>query len=197
MFKLLIADVSPSVLSAIHAALPEEECEIFAFSDGAEVIQAMDTIKPDAVLLNLYLEGKDGYDVCHFINAQDRFEKIPIFLLRGAFEIVDEQRLSGLKYRDMIDEPFDSGHLALLIKEAVAGGEEPPALPEEPVFEADSPSLADPGRDIKSWIVEILERSEDRIRREVKILVADEVKKILGEKGSFPSRNGEESERED
>ena len=191
MFKLIVADCAPSIFNAIQAALPEAEFEIFPFSDGTEVIKSLDRIKPDALLLNLFLKAKDGYDVCHFINSHDRFQKIPLFLLKGAFEPVDEERLSGLKYWEMIEEPFDSKILALKIREAVEGGDEPPILPEEPVLEGNPLTSSGSGRDVRDWVVEILGRNENRIRQEVRSLVLDDVKKLLKEKGFSNAKHGE------
>jgi DNA-binding response OmpR family regulator len=191
MFKLIVADCAPSISSAIQAALPEAEFEIFPFSDGTEVIKSLDRIKPDVLLLNLFLKTRDGYDVCHFINSHDHFHKIPLFLLKGAFEPVDEERLSGLKYWEMIEEPFDSKILALKIREAVEGGDEPQILPEEPVFGGNPLPSSGSGRDVKDWLVEILGRNEDRIRQEVRSLVLDDVKELLKERGFAPAKPGE------
>lgn len=191
MFKLIAADCSPSILSAIQAALPEAEFEIFSFSDGTEVIKALDRIKPDILLLNLFLKARDGYEVCHFINSHDHFQKIPLFLLKGAFEPVDEERLSGLKYWGMIEEPFDSKILALKIREAVEGGDEPQILPEEPVLGGDPLPSSGSGRDVRDWVVETLGRNEDRIRQDVRNLVLDDVKKLLKERGFAPAEHGE------
>lgn len=197
MYKLFVADCAPSVFEALRSALPETEFEIVSFSDGTEVIKALELEKPDAVLLNLFLEAKDGYDICFFINSRERFSKIPLFLLKGAFEPVDEKRLSDLNYREMIEEPFDSQHLAQKIRTAVEGGDEPLVLPEEPVPEGETNLSKTSDRELRDWINQKLERSEVRIRESVRQQIFKDVKKYIGAKGFFPSEDEGKREEKD
>jgi len=190
MYNLIVADCSPSIFNALRSVLSESDYEIFPFSDGTEVIQSLEAIKPDAILLNLFLKAKDGYDVCHFINNHERFHKIPIIFLRGAFEPVDEKKLAGLKYRELVEEPFDSQKLALKIKEAIEGADVPLILPEEPVLEEKSSLSSDSNRNAREWVLETLALHEEKIKRELYISILDEVKKLLGARGSDPFESG-------
>ena len=133
MAKIIVADCTPSVYAVVQAAFPGTEFQIFTFSDGRRMIAEMEAIQPDVILLNLFLESKDGYDVCRFLNNQERFKNIPLFLLRGAFERVDEERLGGLEYRELLVEPFDSSSLLRKVRETLRGDFDPQTLPEEPV----------------------------------------------------------------
>jgi len=197
MYKLIVADCSPSVFEAVQASLPEAEFEIHFFSDGTEVIKALDEIRPDAVLLNLSLKAKDGYDVCHFINSQERFFKIPLFFLKGAFEPVDEEKLSGLNFRELIEEPFDSQSLSGKIREVLEGGDEPPILPEEPVL--DEQGRFSPGldRDLRDRMTAELAAFETRIEERLKKMVREDVKKVLEERGPIPLCEKDGSGQED
>jgi DNA-binding response OmpR family regulator len=159
MIKVIVADCTPSVYTVIAAAFPRKEFEIFSFSDGAEMIAEAEAIQPDVILLSLSLNSRDGYDVCSFLNTQESFKTIPLFLLVGAFERVDRERITGLKYRELIEEPFDSTELLRKVRETLRGERDPQTLPEEPIPVEELPMGTE-------W--------EDRI----KILIAEHLKSL-------------------
>ncbi|MGD2294611.1 MAG: response regulator [Candidatus Aminicenantes bacterium] len=177
MYKIIVADCSPSVLSAVRMAFSPTEFEIQAFSDGAEVIKALEKTKPDAILLNLYLDSKDGYEACFILNTQERFKNIPLFLLKGAFDPVDEERISGLEYRELIEEPFDSQLLAQKVRGVLRRDSDPLSLPEEPVLAESQAGTLRLDERIKALVSEEFFKAEERIAERLKSRVLDEVRK--------------------
>lgn len=139
-FRVIVADCSPSILKAIKMVLPEAEFEIYSFSDGIELEKGLSQIDPDAFIINLSLQKKDGYEISHFLKSQEKYRKIPLILLQGAFDIIDKDKIADLEYEDIIQEPFDSEKLAGKIREILGARDYPQTLPEEPVLD-DSPSL--------------------------------------------------------
>ncbi len=154
MIKVILADCTPSVVTAVRAAFPETEFEISTFSDGQKMLTELETFQPDVILLNLFLYSKDGYDVCRFLNNQERFKTVPLFLLQGAFESVDEERIDGLEYRELIEEPFDSISLVRKVRDAAGNDFDPQTLPEEPVPAEDRSGGVELEDKIKSLIAE-------------------------------------------
>ncbi len=177
MIKMILADCTPSVFTAVQAAFPETEFEIITFSDGHEMIKELETIQPDVILLNLFLDSKDGYDVCRFLNHQERFKTVPLFLLQGAFERVDEERMGGLEYRELIEEPFDSMSLVRKVRDAVGSDFDPQTLPEEAVSAEDRSSGSELNEKIKNLIAEHIRESEDRIVDRLKACVLEDMNK--------------------
>ncbi len=154
MIKVILADCTPSVVTAVRAAFPETEFEISTFSDGQKMLTELETFQPDVILLNLFLYSKDGYDVCRFLNNQERFKTVPLFLLQGAFESVDEGRIDGLEYRELIEEPFDSISLVRKVRDAAGNDFDPQTLPEEAVPAEDRSGGVELEDKIKSLIAE-------------------------------------------
>ncbi len=168
MIRLIVADCTPSVLTVIQVAFPDTEFEIFTFSDGRKMIAELEDIQPDVILLNLFLDSKDGYDVCRYINNQERFKAIPLFLLKGAFDRIDEQRIGGLEYRKLIEEPFDSMALLRKIRKTLGGDHDPLTLPEEPVLSKDFSISAELEDKIENLIAKRVRESEERIVNRLK-----------------------------
>ncbi len=131
-YKLIIAHDSPSIQKVIQMAFPASEFEITVFEDGTETMKALSQLKPDAVLLNLSLPQKDGYEVGRFLKSREEFKQTSLFLFKGAFELLDAEKMTGLEYDKIIEEPFDSEKLTRIVRDTIEGKKNPQTLPEEP-----------------------------------------------------------------
>jgi len=128
-YKVILADSSPTVQKVIQMAFPEPEFEVHAFDDGLEAIESLARVRPDAVLLSLTLPSRDGYEVGRYLRSREEFRKVGLILLKNAFEPVDEERLRGIDYDQIVEKPFDSEGLAVLIREIVDHRKTPHSSP--------------------------------------------------------------------
>lgn len=156
--KLVVAHNSPSVHKAIRLAFPEPEYEIFSFNDGIEVMKELNEINPDAILLSLSLHEEEDYEIGRYLKSQEKFKQIPLVLLYGAFEVLNEERVENLVYDELIQEPFDSERLVRRVFDLIEKRRGPQTLPEEPSFD----DLPPPSSQI-----DIDARVKDLVRREI------------------------------
>jgi len=172
-YKLIIADTSPSVIKVVKIAFHEPEFEVYPFSNGAEVINNIAKIKPDAVVLNLSLKQIDGYEVCQTLKNQSQVIDVPLILLNRAFEVPDKKKLAALEYDEIIHEPFDSENLACTVRKLIEAKKDPKTLPEEPLPEENSAfefkvELDDNVKNlIKKEIFQVERELEKRIKSQV------------------------------
>jgi len=131
-YRVLIADSSPSVLKALHLAFQDSRYSLYTTGDGDEVMGLLRQVKPDAIVLGLRLPRTDGYELTRQLRRMQEFERIPLILLAGAFEELDEDRLAELDYDEIVNKPFDSEELAHRIRTLISGTRDPESLPEEP-----------------------------------------------------------------
>ena len=117
--KILIAEDSPSALKLIQMSFPATEFEIYAFRDGQEAWDSLSQLSPDAILLNLSLPGKDGYELGERIKNQEGLGKVPLFLIKEAFEPLDKERLEALAFEAIVQKPFDSDALVQRIRTVI------------------------------------------------------------------------------
>ncbi len=134
-YKILVADDSPSTLKLLQVSFPASEFEIIDFSDGQEVLDSLDQINPDAILLNLSIPSRNGYELGEYIKNQERFRKVPLFLIKEAFEPLDKERLNAFEFDELIQKPFDSDALVQRVRALIGERKIPLTLPEEPVWE--------------------------------------------------------------
>lgn len=137
--RIIVADSSPSVQKIFEMLFPAPDYNLKTCSNSEELLVALNDGRPDALILCLSLPHEDVYELVAQIMAKPEFQNLPIFLLKNAFEPVDEIRLASLSYTALIAKPFDSEKVANLIRQAIGVMEEPSSLPEELEME-ESPS---------------------------------------------------------
>jgi DNA-binding response OmpR family regulator len=186
-YKIIIADESPSIQKIIQMSFPAPEFEIFAFNDGEEFLDSLKEIRPDAILLNLSLPEKDGYVLGDTIKRQEEFSRVPLILLKEAFEPVDKERIAALEYDELLQKPFDSEMLVQTVRAMIEGQKIPNTLPEEPVWGEES--LAEKKVEaeerfrhlIKQEMIDVERELEKRIKArilaELKVWLIDNQKK--------------------
>ena len=131
-YRIVVADPSPSVQKAVQTVFPESDYKLYFFDDGHELVDSLPSIRPDTVLLGLSLPGVDAFEVGRFLAGREEFRNVPIFFLKGTFEMFDPERAVDILYDGVIQKPFDSETLASTIREAIDRKLSPPTMPEEP-----------------------------------------------------------------
>ena len=112
--KILIVDDEEALVRLITHNLKKEGFETFAAYDGDEAWHLIETIKPDLIVLDLMLPGKDGLEICREL----RREKImtPIIMVTARDDEID--RVLGLEMGadDYVTKPFSVRELAARVK---------------------------------------------------------------------------------
>jgi twitching motility two-component system response regulator PilG len=186
-YKIVVAEDSPSTQKLIQISFPDTEFEIFPFADGKEVLDSLGQISPDAILLNLSLPHKDGYELGEQIKNQEAFHQIPLILIKEAFEPLDKERLGAIEFDQLVQKPFDSAALVESVRIAIEQRKIPTTLPEEPVSGLGKTSdrkvaLDETVRElVKNEILDVERELEKRIKArllaEIKMWLIDSQKK--------------------
>jgi DNA-binding response OmpR family regulator len=134
-YKIVVADPGPSVQKAVQLAFPEPEFRLFFIEDGARLAEAVAEIGPDTVLLSLSLPGTDAYAAARSLGRLEALRNVPLFLLKGTFELVDRDKAEGIPLEAVIQKPFDSEKLAATVRDAIDRKISPQTMPEEPLPE--------------------------------------------------------------
>ena len=111
--NILIVEDEPKLASLLADYLKASGFEPFCLGNGAEVVPWVREHKPDLVLLDLMLPGRDGMEVCKDIRA---FSRVPIIMVTARIEEID--RLLGLELGadDYICKPFSPREVVARVK---------------------------------------------------------------------------------
>jgi CheY-like chemotaxis protein len=113
---LLLADDSVTIQRVIELTFAHEDVRVVSVSDGRRAIQWMDTEWPDIVLVDVEVPEVDGYAVCSHVKKSSRLKNVPVLLLAGAFEPVDEARAKSIGCDGVLVKPFEPQQLVSRVK---------------------------------------------------------------------------------
>ena len=85
--RVLLVEDSARLAASIRDYLERHHYEVFIEGDGLAVAERFDRLKPDLVVLDLMLPGKDGLTICRELRRHDR---IPILILTAKGENIDQ-----------------------------------------------------------------------------------------------------------
>jgi CheY-like chemotaxis protein len=114
---LLLADDSSTIQRVVELTFAEEDIRVIAVGDGEQAIQSIDREQPDIVLADIGMPRLDGYSVSSFVKQSARLQHIPVLLLAGAFEPIDEDRARAARCDGVLVKPFEPRLLAARVQE--------------------------------------------------------------------------------
>ncbi|MCL4557842.1 MAG: response regulator [Deltaproteobacteria bacterium] len=146
--KILLADDSITIQKVISITFSPPDYEITIVDNGNDAIKKATDVRPDIVLTDIVMPGKNGYEVCDAIKGNAGLQNTPVLLLTGAFEAFDEQKARQSGADAWLSKPFETQALidkvnTLLSKPAVKKPAE--ARPSAPKPVAPVPPTSRPG----------------------------------------------------
>jgi len=122
--KLLLADDSVTIQRVIELTFADEDVDVIAVGDGREAIKRIEADPPDIVLADIGMPEKDGYEVAAFVKNSPKYSHIPVLLLTGAFEPIDEQRAQDVGCDGVLAKPFEPQMVITRVNELLAASPE-------------------------------------------------------------------------
>ena len=143
---LLLADGSVTIQRVIELTFSHEDVRVVSVADGARAIQWLENERCDIVLVDVDLPEVDGYSVAAHMKKSSRLQRVPVLLLAGAFDPVDQDRVRSIGVDGVVVKPFEPQVVVARVKELLAAAP-PPAKREVRTTAtmtgpSDSPALA-------------------------------------------------------
>lgn len=138
--KLLLADDSVTIQRVVELTFSGEDIDVVTVSDGEQAIARLSVDPPDIVLADIAMPKKNGYEVAAFVKEHPTLANVPVLLLAGAFEPVDEDRARRVKCDGVLVKPFETHEVIARVRELIDGerrpAESPTAVAPPPIEDA-------------------------------------------------------------
>src|SRR4051794_8949005 len=89
---LLLADGSLTIRRVIELTFADAGIRVLTVADGREAIERIQREPPDVILADIGMPERNGYDVATFVKQTPALAHIPVLLLAGALEPVDDEK---------------------------------------------------------------------------------------------------------
>ena len=122
--KLLLADDSVTIQRVVELTFSGEDVQVITVGDGEQAIARIPIERPDIVLADIGMPKRSGYDVAAFVKGRPDLCHIPVLLLAGAFEPVDDARAQQVKCDGVLVKPFEPQQVVSRVRELIDGARE-------------------------------------------------------------------------
>lgn len=117
MKKVLIVDDDEGILEATRYAVELAGFEVKTVADPDNIIEITTAFKPNLILLDLLLAGKDGKEVLKELRGNAHTKNIPVIMLSAHPSAKDSAKEAGAN--DFIAKPYDIDDLVARIKKNI------------------------------------------------------------------------------
>jgi two-component system OmpR family response regulator len=106
--RILVVDDEPSITDFIALGLRHEGYEVATAGDGRQGLRAVDSFKPDLVIVDVMMPRLDGFELTRAISGEPRRG---VIILSARDETTDRIRGLELGADDYLVKPFEFGEL--------------------------------------------------------------------------------------
>lgn len=126
MQRVLIVEDEVDIADLIMFNLQRADYEVLKAHDGIRGTEMAIAERPDLIILDLMLPGRDGYSVFREIRRDARTSHIPVIMLTARAQT--EDRIQGLEAGadDYLTKPFSPKELVLRVNAILKRAEAPP-----------------------------------------------------------------------
>lgn len=116
MKRILVVDDDPGICDLLRIYFDKDEFSIFSCLDGEKALDSFAQIKPDILILEIMLPGRDGFDICREIR---KTSDTPIIMLSKRGDTLDIVVGLELGADDYIHKPFEPKELLARVKAVI------------------------------------------------------------------------------
>ena len=93
--NVLILDDEKEIADLVEVYLQNENDNVYKFYTSEEAIRCIDTVPLDIAILDVMIQGKNGFEICRYI--REKKLKFPVIMLTAKIE--DNDKIKGLTIR--------------------------------------------------------------------------------------------------
>lgn len=114
--EILVVDDDPQIVRLVRTYLEQAGFHVATAGDGDVALQMIRSNRPDLVVLDLMLPGRDGLALTQIIRADAALASLPILMLTARVDDVD--RIVGLEIGadDYVTKPFQPREVVARVK---------------------------------------------------------------------------------
>jgi two-component system alkaline phosphatase synthesis response regulator PhoP len=123
--RILVVDDDPEIVRLLRAYLEQAGYQILVAYDGDTALHILRRERPDLVLLDVMMPGRDGWDLLRIVRADEDLKATPIIMLTARVE--DHDKIVGLELGadDYVTKPFNPREVVARVRAVLrrSGGE--------------------------------------------------------------------------
>lgn len=107
MSRILVADDNSNIQKMVSSALKDQGIEVLGVSHGEAAVRKLPDFKPDLILADVFMPVRNGYELCEYVKNDERYAHIPVVLMVGAFDPLDQNEVKRVRADGLLNKPFE------------------------------------------------------------------------------------------
>ncbi len=114
--RILVVDDDRQIVRLLRAYLEKSGYHVLAAYDGDEALRVLRAERPDLILLDLMLPGRDGWEFTRIVRNDPTLSPAPIIMITARVE--DQDKIVGLELGadDYVCKPFNPGEVVARVR---------------------------------------------------------------------------------
>ncbi|GHE90518.1 response regulator [Aliiroseovarius zhejiangensis] len=119
--QVLVIEDEPNIVAAISFILSRDGWTVGTHANGETAVQAVLEAKPDALILDVMLPGRSGYDILQDLRAHELTRRLPVLMLTARGQRTDREQAERLGVNRFMTKPFSNAEVVETLNELVPG----------------------------------------------------------------------------
>ncbi len=116
---IFVVDDENDIRNILKINLDKEGYDVREFASGNEALRALSSTIPDLMILDVMMDGLNGYDLCRKIRSTENYSEIPVIFLSAKSEEFDKILGLELGGDDYITKPFSIKEVKSRVKAVI------------------------------------------------------------------------------
>lgn len=118
--KILIVDDEPNIVMSLEFLMRQAEFSVRTANNGQAALELIAEDCPDAVLLDVMMPVKNGFEVCQAIRQNPDWTHVKVIMLTAKGREVDQEKGLAMGADDYITKPFSTREVVDKIRDLVS-----------------------------------------------------------------------------
>jgi len=114
-------DDSATMREVIKIAFRKENIQVITCPSVTAAIEQFGTMKPDAVISDVIMPDRDGYELCSYVKEHAELGKTPVILMSGVVNRTVAEKATVVKADELLRKPFQPQELVARVKKLLRG----------------------------------------------------------------------------
>jgi len=118
--KILLVDDETDMLEMMAYALGADDHQIQTAVTGLDALNKARRFLPDLIVLDLMLDGIDGFSVCEILRAQPSTNQVPVLVVTALGGQIARLNAFSVGADDFLSKPFSPQELLRRVRDILA-----------------------------------------------------------------------------
>lgn len=119
--QVLVIEDEPNIVEAISFILRRDGWGVSTHADGSTAVGAVLDAVPDALILDVMLPGRSGYDILQELRSHDQTRRLPVLMLTARGQRTDREQAERLGVSRFMTKPFSNSEMLDALNDLVRG----------------------------------------------------------------------------